>query len=252
MDPKNRLVIVPAVAILILGAIFISFGRSIFTLRLPSVELPSDGTSSSASSGVSLNGQNYQRVDITPETVQNVVATLERLESFYREITVETFWNNQSSVTQVQNWTDNGWSLSYQALPSGLARYELVGDGMLYYWYEGNSRYLSISADQFSTDLSQHIPTYETVLELAPNTIMDAGYELCNDQPCIYTVVQNQELGLLTRFWISVDSGLLISAEQEQNGHLVYRMSSYGPAQSPCPASAAFSLPDGTVLHTVD
>ena len=54
------------------------------------------------------------------------------------------------------------------------------------------------------------------------------------------------------RYWVSVDSGLLVAAESEEDGVLVYRMSAYSPAQSPCPADGEFELPDGTVLHTLD
>ena len=46
MDPKNRLFIAIAVTVLIVGAMFTSFGRSLFVLNTPSVELPSGAGSS--------------------------------------------------------------------------------------------------------------------------------------------------------------------------------------------------------------
>ena len=55
----------------------------------------------------------------------------------------------------------------------------------------------------------------------------------------------------IQRFWVSVDSGLLVSAEAEENGQLVYRMTAYTPPQTPCPADGRFALPDGTVLHRI-
>ena len=53
------------------------------------------------------------------------------------------------------------------------------------------------------------------------------------------------------RYWVSTDTGLLVSAEREQSGQLVYRMTAYTQVQTPCPATASFALPDGTQLHTV-
>lgn len=254
MEPKNRLMIVIAVTLLILGAILASFGRSVLSLDPPPVVLPSANPSgSSLPSGVSPFPEDtpYQRVEVTPKTVQSVIGTLSRMDSFYRELTVETFWGESSSVTQVRNWTDSGWNHTRSVLPSGVIRHDLVGDSTLHYWYEGSSRCLSAAADDFTADLSQRIPTYETVLSLDPASITEAGYVLRDEFPCIYAAAENKELDLVTRFWVCIDSGLLISAEQEQHGRLVYRMTSYGPVQYPCPSNVSFALPDGTVLHEV-
>lgn len=254
MEPKNRLMIVIAVTVLILGAILTSFGRSVLSFDPPPVVLPSDGPSqpgTSSNSGSTPEDDSYQRVAVTPDTVQNVIATLERSDSYYRELIIETYWGERSTVTQVNSWTDDGWTHSRLVLPSGVIRHDLVGDGTLYYWYDGSSRYLTTDVDQNAADLSQHIPTYETVLAQDVHSISDAGYDLRGDLPCVYVETKDQELDLLTRFWVSVESGLLVSAEQEQAGQLVYRMTSYGPAQYPCPSSASFTLPDRTVLHSV-
>ena len=247
MDPKNRLFIAIAVTVLIVGAMFTSFGRSLFVLNTPSVELPS-GASSGVGSDVSSSSQSasdpYQTVSITPETVQNVIEkTLVRSDSYYRELTIETFWAEGSSSIPVQVWADGGWTHTRLVLSSGVVRHNLVGDGTLYYWYEGSSQWLSIPAEGHASDLSQHIPTYETVLDLDQEDITSAGYDLRGDTPCIYVEVTYEE-GHLARYWVGVDSGLLVSAEEEQDGQLVYRMTGSNP--SPCPSDASFALPDGT------
>lgn len=247
MDPKNRLFIAIAVTVLIVGAMFTSFGRSLFVLNTPSVELPS-GASSGGGSDVSSGSQSasdpYQTVSITPETVQNVIEkTLVRSDSYYRELTIETFWAEGSSSIPVQVWADGGWTHTRLVLSSGVVRHNLVGDGTLYYWYEGSSQWLSIPAEGHASDLSQHIPTYETVLDLDQEDITSAGYDLRGDTPCIYVEVTYEE-GHLARYWVGVDSGLLVSAEEEQDGQLVYRMTGSNP--SPCPSDASFALPDGT------
>lgn len=250
MEQKNRLIIVFAITSLIIFALFTSFGRNLFALNTPQVVLPStgpDGTAGSALPGSEL----YHPVEVTPQTVTGVVATLSRPASYYRELTVERFWTGGGSSSQVEVWTDDGWSHSRQTLPSGAVRHDLVGEGTLYYWYEGSHQYQSAPADQRSSDLAQQIPTYETVLTLDASEISDAGYELRGEVSCIYVEVQPQDSRLITRFWVSVDSGLLVSAEMEEDGQLTYRMTAYSPSQSPCPAGASFALPDGEVLHTL-
>ncbi len=54
----------------------------------------------------------------------------------------------------------------------------------------------------------------------------------------------------MDRYWISVESGLLISSETLEGEELLYRMTAYSPIQS-CPSGTTFQLPDGTVLHSI-
>lgn len=149
--------------------------------------------------------------------MQSIVATLVRSYSYYRELTVETFWEGGSSSVPVQVWVDGGWSHSRQVLPSGAVRHDLTGDAAQYYWYEGSQRYETAAADGFSADLSQRLPTYETVLLLDPEQITAAGYELRGGMSCVWVEVQLDE-NLSEQYWVSVDSGLLVSAEMVQDG----------------------------------
>ena len=250
MDSKKRLAIAIAITCLIVAAIFASFGRSLFFVQIPSITLAdvNEGGDASGSSGVQ-DGDQYWQVAVTPETVQSIVATLSRPDSYYRELTVETLWSGGSYASPVQYWEDGGWAHTRQVLASGAVRHDLTGPETAYYWYEGSTAWGTFPADERSSDLAQHIPTYETVLELDPESITGAGYELRGSLPCVYVEVQ-EESGALERYWVSTDSGLLISAERELNGALVYRMTAYSQIQAPCPATASFALPDGEVLHT--
>lgn len=249
MTSKNRLFIVAAIVLLMGAAMFASFGRSLFAMNTPQVVLPSPGAGSEADPGPDGPEQTYQRVEVTPQTVTGVVATLARPSSYYRELTVETFWTGGSSSSQVQAWIDGGWSHIRQVMPSGAIRHDLTGEAVLYYWYDGSAQYGRTPADERSSDLAQHIPTYETVLDLSPHEITAAGYETRGDLPCIFVEVSRSKQ--LQRFWVSVDNGLLVSAESEEDGQLIYRMTAYSLVQSPCPADASFALPSGDVLHTV-
>ena len=253
MDSKNRLAIAIAITCLIVVAIFASFGRSLFFVHIPSITL-SDASSeeppASGSSGPEAADQ-YWQVDVTPETVQSIVATLIRPDSYYRELTVETLWSGGSFSSSVQYWQDRAWSHTRQDLASGAVRHDLAGPEEAYYWYEGSSAWNALPADERSHELAQHIPTYETVLDLDPDSITETGYELRGPYPCVYVAFQGEDSASVERYWISTDNGLLVSAEREINGELVYRMTAYGQVQIPCPATASFALPDGQVLHMV-
>lgn len=251
MEQKNRAFFSLAVILLIFCALLVSFGRSLFRLDTPDVVLPNVDASSSGELGTP--GQSAplsdQAVAVTPKTVQSVIATLERSDSYYREMNIEQYWQDGSDSTTVQVWVDGDWSHIRQLLPNGASRHDLVGPETVYYWYDGSSRYVSAPADAFSADLAQRLPTYETVLALAPESIRSAGYELLQDVPCVFVESIHEELSVTKRYWISVDSGLLICAEIQREDTLLYRMTAFTPIQSPCPASASFELPDGTALH---
>lgn len=252
MDAKRRLMIAIAITVLIVAAMFASFGRSLFFVRIPSITLADlDSAGSSASGEDDGSGSQYWKVDVTPETVQSIIATLSRPDSYYRELTVDTMWSGGSSTASVQVWEDGGWSHVRQSLPSGAVRHDLTGPEESYYWYEGSTAWRSFPADDRSADLAQHIPTYETVLDLDPEDITAAGYELRGTYPCVRVEVQRENSATLERYWVSTDNGLLISAERELNGQLVYRMTAYTQVQTPCPATASFVLPDGQVMHSV-
>ena len=246
MDPKSKTRIAVLVSVIILAAVFASFGYSILFSQTPSItlpEVPSDSSGHTSGSGEAPLVQ----VDVTRQTVQAVIAQLARPDSYYRQLTVETFWSGGSSTTTVQTWVNEGYTYVRSALPSGQFRYSLSAGDTLYYWYDGSSTYLTAPADTISPDLAQRIPTYEEVLDLPLRDIADAGYEVRGDQSCIYVETRVDDYGYLERYWISVDSGLLISAETVQDGQVVYSMTAYSPIQTPCPSDVVFALPDGTV-----
>ena len=251
MEQKNRLLLTLLVIALIVGAMFTSFGRGLFALHTPQITLPDTSSSQPNSSAASSADQSYLRLEVTPETVQSVIATLSRTDSYYRELTVERFWSNGSSSTNIQVWTDGGWTKVHRATSPGPIRWDLIGPDEAWLWYDNSRRYVSTPVDELTADLAQLMPTYDTVLALNSDSITDAGYEDRGGLPCVYVEAQGRERGYILRYWVNIQSGLLVSAETEVNGQLVYCMTAYTAIQSPCPSTAQFSLPDGTVMHTI-
>ena len=224
MEPKKRLLVTLAVVALIAGAMLVSFGRNLVALNTPHVVLADTSGSGSDTSDGSLSPSNvYQRVEVTPRTVQSAIATLDR----------------------------SDWCHVRQALPSGAVRHDLTGGGKLYYWYDGSQQYQTAPADGLSADLAQHIPTYETVLQLRQSAIVAADYRQLEGLSCIYVEVRLDDPQRTERYWIGLDSGLLVQAEAEETGTLTYRLSALSPITTAYNAAAAFSLPDGTSLHNV-
>lgn len=244
MDEKNRALLVIAVAITVFTAVFVSFGLPAFTSGIPEVTLPDVSQEGTVETG---NGP--LAVDVTPGTVQSIIATLVRPGSYYRELTVTLSWSQgtQSDTDTVQIWADGDY-MKTAVNGGGAVQHRLIGDGTLYLWYAGDRSWREVPAQVISADLAQRIPTYEDVLALSPDRITATGYERKNGRDCIYVEVPNETLGSLDRYWIETATGLLAAAETWEEDRLVYEMTET-TFRSPLEAGVTFALPDGTVLH---
>lgn len=255
MERKNRNMLVLLTAVVIAVAVFTAFGRNLFTLNMEPIPPIPAQSAAVAPDGDGKGDTNVAWVEVTPATVQSVIATLARPESYYREVLVEDYLGEGRGygATTAKVWSDSGWTRVEANLPSGVVRTSIVGDGTLWWWYSGDRRAASQTADSHSGDLEgQRIPTYEDVLELEPSEIVAADYEQREGLSCIVVEVERTAADYTSRerYWISVDSGLLVWAETLDGEIEVFRMSA-GQVERPVPSGTAFSLPDGTLLHTV-
>lgn len=251
MERRKRNIIVALIAVIITVAILSSFGLGVFAPDTAKIILPE--AEPSASPG-GLENEDLVRVEVTPQTVQNVIATLKRPESYGRTVTIQDIWGedaDQQGTTQAQVWVDGGWTRTDAAWPGGTVRHSIVGDGQVWIWYGSSQEVLTAPADDTSADLEgQRIPTYETVLDLDPDAIAVAEYQALDSLGCIYVETVPDEAGHVERYWVDDDSGLQVKAEQLKDGQVVYRMTATA-LERPAPSDSSFTLPDGTVLHTV-
>lgn len=245
MDRKYQTVLIVAIAVTVFAAVFVGFGLPAL-VEIPKVTLPDI-------SQESIEETDFLPVTVTPETVQEVIATLSRPESYYGESQVKLSWSsgNQgaSSAYLVQIWSDGGYVKTKLRPSGGSIEHRLVADGKLYIWYEGDRRWREMDAPDGSADLAQRLPTYEDVLRLDPADITDAGYQSKDGTDCIYVQVHQKEINTLDCYWIETATGLLCGAETWEGETLVYEMKQTG-LQTPLPQGVDFALPDGRVLHS--
>lgn len=187
---------------------------------------------------------------VTPETVQAAIESLHRPANYRRSITVERLWSGGSGTSEITVSVSGGWTRT-DATPAGQQTRHTLTDGeTTYIWYGKQTRVYSCPAGEISADEEQGISTYEDVLALPVNQIEKADYRDLSGVNCIYVETGEDEDGYVLRYWVSVDTGLLAAAEWLKNGETIYRMGS--PAlDSTGPATADFTLPDGTVLTEV-
>lgn len=253
MERKNRNILVVLIAAVIAIAVLASFGLNLFTTDLDIIPLPEplSDQDTSGDNQVDEDGTGLVRVAVTPSTVQGVIGTMTRPESYYRTVILEDFWGTQrTSITTAQVWVDAGWTHTIAEWENGLVRTSIVGDNTLWWWYQGDATASTAPADENSADLEgQRIPTYEEILEVDERYITDANYEERGGLSCIYIETENRTLGYTLRYWVSVESGLLVAMETWRGEELLSTMESY-EVERPVPANVRFVLPNGEVLHT--
>lgn len=248
MDKEHRNLVAILVAAVVAVALFSAFSINLFH-KTPAVVLPTltPAPVDPLPSGEGV--EDYQRVEVNIDTVQQVVATLERPESYARTITVETLGADGTfGVTTTAVTVDGGWTQTVATLPDGRVCHSIIGEGKRYVWYGGESAWREYEASDRSADLSQRLPTYEDVLAAEKDHIVAAQYALSGALPCVYIAVEEPELGYLESYWVSVDTGLLVYAESSQGDEVFYRMSGY-TVETPATPGLTFALPDGTALH---
>ncbi len=181
-------------------------------------------------------------VEVTKETVQAVVRTLERPEAYSRRLDIETFWEGGSYACSAETWVRSG---SVRLTVSGHeTKNVLVTEDRVYIWYDSESVFegardpgesLFRSADAFGM-----LVTYEDVLDLPKGDISDARYDEFEGERCIFVTAGSG--GYETEYVVSVATGLLVHAERTSAGRLVYRMNASETVLS-APSEDVFRLP---------
>lgn len=235
-----------ALAILILSLMLgSSLSRRTAHITLPSSDPPRD---SASGDGTSASGT-LTVVEVTPDTVQAAIASLSRPESYERDVTIEYLWNGGSGTQQLHTAVHGPWTRVDRTLPDGQTRVSLTDGETTYIWYgdDSGAQVYRAPAGDISADDEQSILTYEDILDLPAEAVAFADYRSLDALTCIYVETSADEAGYVTRYWVSVENGLLVQAERLRGEDTVYRMTALSMDQTETGASR-FTLPDGTVL----
>ena len=231
-----------ALALLVVVMMVMNTIRGPGEIRLPDTETVPDQSEESADR----TEDTIMVIEITPDTVQAAIATLERPDSYQRTVTVEQFWTGGSAAYETAVAVSGEWTRTDRTMPDGRVRHTIIGSETVYVWYNSERDIYSGPVGEISADNEQAIPTYETILDLPADQIITADYRDFSGIHCIYVEAESSDEYTL-RYWVSVDSGLLVAAEKLIRDEAVYRMAAL-TADLTEPSAEMFTLPNGTVL----
>lgn len=187
-------------------------------------------------------------VAVAPDTVQAAIETLVRPEQYRQTVSVQQFWSGGNGTTETTAAVLAPWSRLDRQLADSRQRHILTNGETTYIWYNSEQSALRLPTGSITADMEQSIPTYEDVLQLPVETISAADYRTIGDQvSCIYVETAADASGYTLRYWVSVDTGLLVAAEKLSGQETVYRMWQTDIDLAPV-FTEEFTLPDGTVL----
>ena len=191
------------------------------------------------------------RIEATKDTIQAIVSTLSRPDTYQRSVTIDTFWGGGHAVYNIIV-TVIGEAASLRVTPSvGPEKRIIITRDKLYIWYSGDRTPYEGVIDSNGdwrrmSDEWQMLVSYEDLLRIDKNDIINAGYIEYNDDYCLYADCRVPLLGYTRRYYIPISLGLVTGAEDhDENGNVVYNMTS-GECIAGEADVSAFLLPDGT------
>ena len=193
------------------------------------------------------------RVEVERNNIQEVISSLSRPETYSRDIVIETFWEDGQAEYNITTSTARGVTSLRIVPPEGPEKRIIASSDTFYIWYNGDrTPYIGSLKDIYdgprTVDEWQMLITYEDVIELDKNDIVDAGYNEFDGEYCIFAEYRSPLLGHTLKYYVSIDLGLIIGAEEyDETGALIYRMTA-----SECVIDevdlSEFTLPDGILL----
>lgn len=236
--------------------IFVAVGASILVVVLVFVMYFWDGSSdheitlpSPAVSDSANDDNSMSQVEIQPDNVQAVIATLEQRDNYTRTMQVESFWGDgESAVYTVSVWAYEG--LMRMQITGAVEKDMILTGDSVYIWYDGAAPVYQGTLEESTAqiDAFQMIPSYEDVLELDASSIQAAGYVEYEGQYCICVQALTAVLDYVETYYISTTTGLLVGAETYEGETLIYRMSETNFAEY-AGQEGQFTLPDGQVIR---
>lgn len=237
---KKRIIYgsIATIIIVIIAYLVIVFGPAdnshVISMPSPAVE-----------SGGNTNNDSINRVEVSPETVKVALGTLARPESFSRTYTIKSYWDGGKSESSLNYWQNVG-NIRLSISQDNTVKNILIRGSDLYVWYDGTygvwKSKLSESNISKEVDAFSSLITYEEIMDIPQENIIDAGYGEHSGQPCIYVKYKSGVLNYVNHLYVSVDTGLLVSTEKFDGDKLIYSMESVSPELS-TPSDDFFDIP---------
>lgn len=243
-------------ALALVIALFFSFYLSTSSYRRAGsgITLPSEQTEApvvSQGDEPFTSNDALQGVEIRPDNVQRVIASLSRPEA-YSYLVQNTLYEGMTAIHTLKRrqYFKQDVCRTDEISESGNTQRTILRKAdKIYAWESNSDRYYSGKAGNFTDDDSAMIPSYKTVLSLGIDQIVAADISNLSYEPCIR--IDATQGAYRSVYYVSTISGLLVRADILK-GDTIMRQCLVSSLTMTAPADSVFQLPDGTSVLTED
>lgn len=208
----------------------------------PAVLLPTPAPTDAAA-GIADAADSTEVLAVTPETVQTVIGTLHRCDSYSRTLNVRDFWSGGSRSRSITVWVHGeNLRLTEQTEGSSQQKHLLLRGSEKWIWYSDSPDVYHGQTLNSDAEAYQSIVSYEKVLSLPVSDILDAGYEDYAGTACILVRFRSGALGYESECYVDPVTGLLMAERCYDGETLIYSMDSGLPEIS-TPDDSVFAVP---------
>lgn len=176
------------------------------------------------------NSSDGKIIAVSPETVQTVISTLHRAESYSRILNVQDVWNGGKRERSIAVYANgDNLRLDVNGLSGTLIEHLLIKGQDKWIWYSDRPGVFHTAAGDSDTDSYQSILTYEDALSVPVKDILEADYREYSGQNCIYFRFRNGLLGYESECFVDPSTGLLMAERTYDGDFLFYSMDSSVP-----------------------
>lgn len=253
MSRKKMMAFSITVSVILMLAIIISLFFS-GQIKTPTDVLPTAAVSNPDSTPAGSNPDEVKLLEITTDNVQEVVESLNRPAAYSRAIILDTHLDLGKVSYHITAWVNNKvCKTSALRIGGSQVTNTIVTEEYVYIWYGDEYEYRRVKLGQEgaeqAADEYQKIPTYEDILLLDKEDILEASYVERENEPCIYVKANTGLLGYTYEYYVSARTGLLVLAETFDGETPIHSTEAGSPNLSE-PSDDVFRLPDGSSALT--
>lgn len=235
-------------AIVLVATLFLSsyFSTSAFRDKENSIILPSEQNSGIITPSTESSNENIAltNIDITKDNVLDVISTIKRPSSYQYTVNSTLYFDNQATSTIYIRYTLGDTTRVDEVNAAGVIySTKITNEEDFYAWNSDDTTFFSGKKGDFDSDTTVSLPTYEDLLYLDYDDIIEVSILNLNYEPCIY--VKTSQNSVIIDYYISSISGLLVRADYMQNDEII-RACVVSSVDLTPPDSSLFILPNGT------
>lgn len=240
---KPPFFLLPAFIVLLVVTLSVVVGRILQSADMPSVVLPPP-MPSGGTFGLGGDGIEFLDEAIEPETLSALLQNINRAPQYFHEFLADEFSDDGNSSTIYKIWYNGSDYKIIEEKPGSPAKHMLIKDNTSTVWYSDNikARYKGTPPAAGIAELFQGIATYDQLITLSPEQIISAEFANYQGSAGMYIEYIQGGFGYIHKIYVSIDSGLILSAEIFDGEILIYSMSSLDYSNE-APDKAVFVTP---------